>query len=100
MRWSKSSGPIPSQAHVPIEEYPNIGGPDAPRGTVPKFYHMASVVLLDVHRRPPGDGSGVGSLGRRNVPYWRVLKRLLGRSANALTNFFANVGIVLRATAE
>ena len=34
----------------------NIGRPDAPRGTVSKFHHIASVVLFDLRRCAPGDG--------------------------------------------
>src|SRR5262245_33683002 len=32
----------------------------------------------------------------QECPCWRPLERLLGRGADALTNFFANAGVVLR----
>jgi hypothetical protein len=31
----------------------DIAGPDAPRGTVSEFHHMAPIVLFDLHRRSP-----------------------------------------------
>ena len=82
----------------PLQRLGYIAGPDAPSGTVSEFHHMAPIVLFDLRRRSPCDRSEPWMSQRRKEagPPERLLERLSGRGTDALTNFFANLGIVLR----
>src|SRR5438034_8671122 len=82
----------------PLQGLGDIAGPDAPCGTVSEFHHVAPIVLLDLHRRSPFDRSEPWmSQERRDAGHLaRLLERLLGRRTDALTNFLANIRIVLR----
>jgi hypothetical protein len=56
----------------PLQGLGDIAGPDAPRGTVSEFYHMAPVVLFDLHRRSPLDRSEPWMLKRAETrAIWR-----------------------------
>src|SRR5207302_1941581 len=79
----------------PLQRLGYIAGPDAPSGTVSEFHHMAPIVLFDLHRRSPCDRSEPWMSQRRREagPPARLLERLSCRGTDALTNFFANLGI-------
>src|SRR5262249_9721924 len=82
----------------PLQRPGYIPAPDAPGGIVSEFHHMAPIMLFDLHRRSPCDRSEPRMSQRRREagPPERLLERLSGRGTDALTNFFANLGIVLR----